>query len=77
MSAKKLETTTLKPYPVKAQAACSLLDPQPKLLPATRIFPEYLESFRTNESILLFASSKRQSLNALSPKPFLSVAFKT
>ncbi|MEK6249596.1 MAG: hypothetical protein N2C12_15545, partial [Planctomycetales bacterium] len=34
--AKKLETTTLMPYPAMALAACSRLDPLPKFLPPTK-----------------------------------------
>ena len=40
MSAKKLDTTTRNPYPAMAQAACSRLEPLPKFLPATSIWPE-------------------------------------
>ena len=76
ISAKKLEIMTLKPYPTRAHAACSLLEPQPKLSPATSILPLYFELFNTNSGIRLFSLSYRQSLNILSPKPFLSVAFK-
>ena len=39
ISAKKLDTTALNPKSYMAQAACSRLDPQPKLRPATRISP--------------------------------------
>ncbi len=39
ISAKKLLTTTSNPASLMAQAACSRLEPQPKFLPPTRIFP--------------------------------------
>ena len=41
MSAKKLETITLNPNPTSAHAACSRLEPHPKLSPAIKILPEY------------------------------------
>ena len=39
-AAKKLDTTARKPAPSIAHAACSRLEPQPKFLPAIRIWPE-------------------------------------
>ena len=76
MSAKKLETITLNPYPTNAQAACSLLEPQPKLSPAIKILPVYIGLFKEKSVLIAPFLSNRQSLNTLSPKPFLSVAFK-
>ncbi len=40
ISAKKLETTASNPASNIAHAACSLEDPQPKFLPATKMLPE-------------------------------------
>ena len=76
ISAKKLETITLNPKPTSAQAACSRLEPQPKLSPAIKIVPEYIALLRGKFETGFPVLSKRQSLKTLSPKPFLSVAFK-
>ena len=46
ISAKKLDIIALNPYPINAQAACSRLDPHPKLSPATSTDPEYLSLFK-------------------------------
>src|SRR5690606_21839922 len=75
MSAKKLEMTTRNPPSKIAQAACSRLLPHPKFFPATRILPEYFESFRT-KSFGLPSESYFQSRNRFSPKPSRVVAFR-
>ena len=76
MSAKKLETTALNPLSYIAHTACSLDDPQPKFLPATNIFPLYFYMFKGKDSMGEPSGLYLQSLNKLSPKPILSVAFR-
>jgi hypothetical protein len=51
ISAKKLDTTTLNPYPAIAQAACSLLI-LTKVFPPTRIEQNKVGLFNTNEGIV-------------------------
>ena len=71
MSAKLGAMTARKPESSSAHGACSRLEPQPKLRPATRIgAPAY--SGRSSGK----PSSPRQSQNRNSPKPVRSMRFR-
>ena len=59
-----------------AHAACSLDEPDPKFFPPTRILPSNCVLFNTKSFFGESSELYLQSLNKLSPKPNLSVAFK-